>query len=72
MTYYTCTQLCCSWFEEDAEELLGSVHQCLEEVGERMGEEGVQRLKGVGITNQRETTIVWNKTTGEPLHKAIG
>ena len=28
-------------------------------------------LKAVGITNQRETTIVWNRSTGEPLHRAI-
>ena len=26
----------------------------------------------IGITNQRETTIVWNKETGTPLHNAIG
>lgn len=26
----------------------------------------------IGITNQRETTIVWDKTTGEPLYNAIG
>ena len=27
---------------------------------------------GIGITNQRETTVVWDKITGEPLHNAIG
>ena len=26
---------------------------------------------GIGITNQRETTVVWDKVTGEPLHNAI-
>lgn len=26
----------------------------------------------LGITNQRETTVVWDKVTGEPLHNAIG
>ena len=60
------------WFEQDAEELLESVRQCLEKVGEMLGEEGVKRLRGVGITNQRETTIVWDKTTGKPLYNAIG
>ena len=30
------------------------------------------QVKGIGITNQRETTIVWDKHTGEPLHNAIG
>ena len=62
----------CRWFEQDPEELLESVRQCLEEVGGRLGEEGVGRLRGVGITNQRETTIVWDKTTGKPLNNAIG
>ncbi|MCC6726903.1 MAG: glycerol kinase GlpK, partial [Saprospiraceae bacterium] len=28
-------------------------------------------IAAIGITNQRETTVVWNKTTGEPIHKAI-
>jgi len=28
-------------------------------------------IKGIGITNQRETTVVWDKKTGEPIHKAI-
>ena len=62
----------CRWFEQDAEELLGSVRECVEEVGRRLGEGGVRRLAGVGITNQRETTILWDKTTGKPLHSAIG
>lgn len=30
------------------------------------------QYKGIGITNQRETTVVWDKLTGEPLHNAIG
>ena len=62
----------CRWFEQDPAELVDSVRQCLEKVGEELGEEGVRRVKGVGITNQRETTIVWDKTTGKPLHNAIG
>ena len=28
-------------------------------------------IKAIGITNQRETTVAWNKKTGEPLHNAI-
>ena len=44
----------------------------MEEVGGGLGEGGVRRLAGVGITNQRETTILWDKTTGKPLHPAIG
>ncbi|MEM6967466.1 MAG: FGGY family carbohydrate kinase, partial [Bacteroidota bacterium] len=29
------------------------------------------QIKAIGITNQRETTLVWDKNTGEPIHKAI-
>jgi glycerol kinase len=29
-------------------------------------------VAAVGITNQRETTVVWDKTTGKPLHNALG
>ena len=32
---------------------------------------GAVNLKAIGITNQRETTVVWDKTTGQPLHKAV-
>ncbi len=31
-----------------------------------------EQVKAIGITNQRETTVVWDKETGEPLHNAIG
>jgi sugar (pentulose or hexulose) kinase len=31
----------------------------------------VDDIKGVGITNQRETTVVWDKNTGKPLHAAL-
>ncbi len=58
------------WFEQKPRELIGSVRTCLEKVVKGVGDVG--RVKGVGITNQRETTILWDKTTGEPLHNAIG
>ena len=32
---------------------------------------GAENISGIGITNQRETTIVWNKETGEPVYNAI-
>ena len=31
----------------------------------------LDQIKACGITNQRETTVAWNKKTGEPLHNAI-
>lgn len=33
---------------------------------------GVKDIVTIGITNQRETTIVWDKITGKPLYNAIG
>ena len=60
------------WFEQDPHELVESVRVCLEKVGEGLQAGEVARLKGIGITNQRETTVLWDKTTGKPLHNAIG
>ena len=50
--------------------------ECLNEVIRRNNKELVQAdglscVKAIGITNQRETTVAWNKRTGEPLHNAI-
>ncbi len=68
---HTHTHTCAyRWFEQDPRELIDSVRTCLEEVGKGVGDVG--RVKGVGITNQRETTILWDRITGEPLHNAIG
>ena len=66
------TPLIHSWFEQDPDELVDSVRECLEEVGSKLQPEELERLKGIGITNQRETTILWDKTTGRCLHNAIG
>ncbi|MGG4035590.1 glycerol kinase GlpK [Paenibacillus cisolokensis] len=58
------------WVEHDAEEIWESavavVRQLLEETGVTPGQ-----IAGIGITNQRETTVVWDKTTGKPIHRAI-
>ena len=66
------TPLIHSWFEQDPDELVDSVRECLEEAGSKLQPEELERLKGIGITNQRETTILWDKTTGRCLHNAIG
>ncbi len=60
----------CRWFELDPQELLDSVKECLEEVGRKCV--ALKQIKGIGITNQRETTILWDRTTGLHLHNAIG
>lgn len=43
----------------------------MDRVGSTMKSDDLNRLKGIGITNQRETTILWDSTTGKPLHNAI-
>lgn len=46
---------------------------CIEKACEQFVERGydLSRIKSIGITNQRETTVVWDKRTGEPLHNAV-
>ena len=58
------------WVEHDAEEIwrvtLAVARQALRKAGVKAA-----ALAGIGITNQRETTIVWDRRTGEPVHRAI-
>ena len=58
------------WVEHDADAIwntqLGTVRQALEEGGLSPDD-----IRGIGITNQRETTLLWNRKTGRPLHNAI-
>ena len=58
------------WVEHDANEIWRSVQECLSEV---MASEPLRagRIAAIGIANQRETTLVWNARTGEPVHNAI-
>lgn len=61
------------WHEQDPLELLKSVEDCIEGCVRKFEEKGGdrKRIKAVGITNQRETTVVWDKETGEPLGNAV-
>ncbi|KAJ5718677.1 Glycerol kinase [Penicillium malachiteum] len=61
------------WHEHDPLELVSSVETCIEEAVRQFETSGYNRasIKGIGITNQRETTVVWDHETGEPLHNAI-
>jgi glycerol kinase len=58
------------WVEHDANEIWGSVlaviASCLSEVGAKPSQ-----IAGIGITNQRETAVVWDKDTGMPIYRAI-
>jgi glycerol kinase len=58
------------WVEHDPEEIW---RVSLEVIGAALGNAGLSDgdLRAVGITNQRETTVVWDRLTGEPLHRAI-
>lgn len=57
------------WVEHDAEEIwAATVHVCRDVIAQ-VG--GVDAIAAIGITNQRETTIIWDRKTGAPVHKAI-
>ncbi|KAI5859050.1 hypothetical protein BZA05DRAFT_440655 [Tricharina praecox] len=61
------------WIEHDPYELLRSVNVCIDRAAKQFQEQGyvLEDIKAIGITNQRETTIVWDTLTGKPLHNAI-
>ncbi|MFF2499778.1 glycerol kinase GlpK [Peribacillus sp. NPDC058075] len=58
------------WVEHNANEIWGSIlsviASCLSEMNVKP-----EQIAGIGITNQRETTVVWDKETGQPIHHAI-
>ncbi len=58
------------WVEHDPLEMWRTVVECVEEVAGRAAKSGA-RVAAVGITNQRETAVVWDAATGEPVHNAI-
>jgi glycerol kinase len=57
------------WVEHDAAEIWMATLQTCREVIRKAG--GVGRFAAIGITNQRETSVIWDAATGEPLHRAI-
>ncbi len=58
------------WVEHDPEDLWTSQRDCIAEALVRAGATGAD-LAAVGVTNQRETTLLWDRRTGEPVHPAI-
>ncbi|KRF55228.1 glycerol kinase [Bacillus sp. Soil768D1] len=58
------------WVEHNANEIWGSIlsviASCLSEMNVKP-----EQIAGIGITNQRETTVVWDKETGQPVYHAI-
>lgn len=58
------------WVEHDANEIWTSTLTCIAEVL-RKADASPAEVAVIGITNQRETTVVWDKNTGKPIHRAI-
>jgi glycerol kinase len=56
--------------EHDADEIWRLVRDTLDEVAGRLGDAG-RVARAVGVTNQRETVVAWDRTTGAPLHRAL-
>ena len=54
--------------EHNPTEIWESVVNCIKEVNKNIP---IKQLSSIGITNQRETTLAWIKSTGEPLHNAL-
>ena len=58
------------WVEHDAQEIWNSQLEVAQALLAKFKLKA-KDIAGIGITNQRETTIIWDKNTGEPIHKAI-
>lgn len=58
------------WVEHNPAEIYNNTIQVVKDVVEKAGiDKG--KIAGLGISNQRETAVVWNKTTGEPVYNAV-
>jgi len=58
------------WVEHDPKEILDSVVKCCEAAMAKVSA-SAEDIAAIGITNQRETTIAWDRSTGKPLYKAV-
>ena len=56
------------WVEHDPEDIW---RDTLAVARDALAKVDVGRVAGIGITNQRETVVVWDRSTGEPIHRAI-
>jgi glycerol kinase len=54
--------------EHDAVEIWNNVRVCIRSIREQLG---ATTVRAVGITNQRETVVLWRKSTGVPIHRAL-
>jgi len=62
------------WAEHSGEAILQQSEECMAQAMAKLVALGFSPtdVKAVGITNQRETTLVWDRVTGKPLYNAIG
>ncbi len=58
------------WVEHDGEEIWQSVLSVCREAISKSGMEA-SKISAIGITNQRETTLIWDRKTGKPIHNAV-
>lgn len=58
------------WVEHDPMDIWNTQIEAAKEAAEKIGAEASD-IDSIGITNQRETTIIWDKNTGEPVYNAI-
>ncbi len=58
------------WVEHDAAEIFQASVEVLKAAVQKAGR-AMAEVTAIGITNQRETVVIWDKATGEPIHKAI-
>ena len=61
------------WCEHDPMEIVANTKTCLDSAVTKLEAAGgkASDVAAIGITNQRETTVVWDKETGKPLHNAV-
>lgn len=61
------------WVEQDPNEILEKTIRCMDKAIEQLHQLGYEKsqIKVIGVTNQRETTILWDKSTGKVLHNAL-
>jgi len=57
------------WVEQDAEEIFSASLACMRQAVEAAG--GAGRIRALGIANQRETVVAWDRVTGRPLCRAV-
>ena len=58
------------WVEHDAKEIWARCQEVLDEAL-KAADASADDIAGLGITNQRETALVWDRNTGEPIHNAL-